>query len=150
MPRIDSLRPEQYERYKAHNREQYRIQKEREREALLRKISACKAKGWGDVPEIDTISTDLTTLSTLINRETEKIEQQLRRYILKRFHQEQKGECIVIVTSRWVRAKKYISYTVETTAYGGQTMRKWLMSVIGDFGLIPVNRYEMAKKNSTI
>lgn len=150
MPRIDSLRPEQYERYKAYNREQYRIQKEREREPLMRKISACKAKGWGDVPEVDTISTDPTTLSTLINRETEKIEQQLRRYIIKRFHQEQKGECIVIVTSRWVRAKKHISYSAELTGYGASTMRKWLMGVIGDFGLVVVNRYEMAKKNNQV
>ena len=150
MPRKDSLRPEQYERYKAYNREQYRIQKEREREPLMRMISSCKAKGWGDVPEVDTISTDLTTLSTLINRETEKIGQQLRKYVIKRFHNEQKGECIVIVTSRWVRPKKHISYGVELTGYGASTMRKWLLGVIGDFGLIPVNRYEMAKKNSAI
>jgi len=113
-------------------------------------ISSCKAKGWGDVPEVDTISTDLTTLSTLINRETEKIGQQLRKYVIKRFHNEQKGECIVIVTSRWVRPKKHISYGVELTGYGASTMRKWLLGVIGDFGLIPVNRYEMAKKNSAI
>jgi len=44
----------------------------------------------------------------------------------------------------------HISYTVEITAYGGKTMRKWLMGVIGDFGLIPVNRYEMAKKNNQV
>lgn len=146
MPRIDSLRPEQYERYKAYNREQYRIQKDREIEVKMRKIGCTKVRGWGDVPEVDTTSTDLTTLSTLINDKTEKIGQQLRKYVLQRFHQEQKGDCICIVGSRWVRAKKHIAYGVEITCFGGAILRPWLTQVVKDFGFEVYNYNDRRKK----
>lgn len=89
----------------------------------------------GAVPPIDYDGDCREFMSSLVQKETTKIGQQLRRHIRSKWLKEQKGDCIVVVNSTWYMQKGYVTYTVELTALGALTHKKWLAEAINEFGL---------------
>ena len=111
----------------------------------LKKIYNISQRCSGPMPEVEGDYRG-STLVELRSKEAEKEGMKIRKYLLGRWRETHKGDCIVVIDTLTNSKKGITNYRIDFTAYGyHDDMLKWLQEEIEAYGLslksyIPVGR----------
>ena len=109
--------------------------RDKRREEASKKISIIEVKAKGPLPEVCRISDCLSDMSNQYSKAADRVATELRKHLLRRWHTDFEGDCIITVEHIWKDRGKVMYYTIELTSYGAILQKDWLKDELRAQGL---------------